>query len=714
MARATLKFRNAYAQAIAPQPIIGAGEIAPAAAREAPDDSLALTMAFATHGGNLCELLPPGQADEIGHRAEREWRLDQGSRESWTKAAEKGLKEAAQDYDDPDYADRTGPWESAADVHYPILTQAALEFHARAYPELVRGDRVVGVKSFSPVPQSPSPVDMARNAPPSADPQQQMMAQAAVQAQAQQTQQQNALMDARRARAERVARFINWVIFYQMDGWEADTDLLILETAVTGSGFKKVYMAPDGLHSDYSSALKLTFSQRTKVLATCPRVTQEFEAYPYEIEQRIRSGVYRSLQFPFDGEDPEKPRELIEQHRMEDLDGDGLAEPYVVTVDVETRQTLRIEAAYGHDDLVFSDDGRIARIDRLLPYPEFKFLVDPQGGAYGLGLGKLLENIGDTVNATINQLLDAGNAQITGGGFIGGGVRLQGQGVGGALYFQPGEFQVVNSSGIDLRQAIWERTVPQPSAVAFQMLEFMLAAAKDIASVKDVATGDTPTTAPVGTTIAVQQQALQVFSSIYKRMYRGFRDEFRLMFKVLRRYARPEDKARYAELTGGDFDSDFVGDGTDIQPVADPTVVTKMQRLARFQSIAQFGESPVGQAAGMTQAGPAQQMATDFLSLIDVDEPQKYIAEVSPNPELVAKVGELQAATQLKKADAMHRLAQVRLDDAKATEMGADTVETMGRVAMHSHGMRQEAARVGREGVEPPPDMPVEPGEAAG
>ena len=71
------------------------------------------------------------------------------------------------------------------------------------------------------------------------------------------------------------------------------------------------------------------------------------------------------------------------------------------------------------------------------------------------------------------------------------------------------------------RAAIWELTVPHPSEVSFKLLEFLLAAAKDIASVKDVDTGNTPTTAPVGTTLAVQAQALQVFSAIYKRIYRG-------------------------------------------------------------------------------------------------------------------------------------------------------------------------------------------------
>ena len=234
-----------------------------------------------------------------------------------------------------------------------------------------------------------------------------------------------------------------------------------------------------------------------------------------------------------------------------------------------------------------------------------------------------------------------------------------------------------------------------------QMLELLLAAAKDIASVKDVISGDAPSTAPVGTTLALQNQALQVFSAIYKRVYRGFRDEFRLMFHCLRRWATPEMRAEYAELTNGNFEEDFRGDGTDIQPVADPSVVTKMQKVAKMQSLLQLSESPTGIAAGMQLPQSAQALVLEFLDVLDQDRPERFIGDVPPNPELLAKVQLMGAEAQLKGADAKLRLKQATHTDAKAVLDQAKTAKEMGEVGQQTHEFHQEAARVATQGLVP-------------
>jgi hypothetical protein len=258
---------------------------------------------------------------------------------------------------------------------------------------------------------------------------------------------------------------------------------------------------------------------------------------------------------------------------------------------------------------------------------------------------------------------------------------------------RPGEYKMVGVPAGQLQNSIWERTLPQPSTVAFSMLEFLLGAAKDLAAVKDVISGDAPSTAPVGTTLALQNQALQVFSSIYKRIYRGFKREFQLIYKTLKRFPNDTIRKEYNELTGGDFDEDFSGDGTDIQPVADPTVVTNMQKVARFQAILQFAESQVGIAAGMTQTGPAQQLAQDFLDLMDQPAPERYVAAVPPNPMAVAEVQEKQASAQRQQADAAAKAASVHLQAAKANQHQAETVAVMGNVGEQTHQMHEQARR---------------------
>ena len=615
-------------------------------ANDAPSALDRLTQ-FAQANGDISDLLTDAELTELGVRAVREWRIDAGSRQDWLTQAERNLNIAAQERAEEDQRDPL--WDDGANIYSPLLTIGALSFAAKASPDLIRGDQVVGIKVFEP-PQTPQPIQPPP--PPPQNPQEAQQLQQAAQQQAMQqatAQAQQANVEAAKtARGARVKFYLNYLIFYRMDGWEDETDQLLHETPVVGSGFKKVLMASTGLRSDYVCATRLTVHNDTRSIYRCPRLTEDFEVYPYEIEDRIRSGTYRHVDLPpAPGDDPQQPRKFIEQHRLDDLDGDGLAEPYIVTVDVDTHTVTRVEPAYTMDD-VFTRDGQVTRIERWLPYAPFRFLPDFKGRFYGTGYGKLLEPITDSVDATINQLLDAGTAQIAGGGFIASGVRMQGSGQGGVVTFQPGEYAVVNADGGTLREGVWERTVPNPSEVSFKLMELLMDWGKNIMSTQDVATGDGPTQAPVGTTFALQNQALLGYRACFKRMFRGFRDEFRLMYLTLRRYATDREREDYAELTGGDLDKDFAGDGTDIQPIADPFVVTKMQKMARNQATMQLAESELGQAAGMTQPKQAQKIITDILEDMDVDQPSSYVGDVQPNPEVVAKAQDMQASAQLK------------------------------------------------------------------
>lgn len=717
----------------------------------ATPESTEFLAKLAASRGDISDLLPHGQAQRIANDAMREWRLDQSTRDDWLEITERGLMLACQERDAEDEGPKDYPFEGASDLQYPILTTAALQFQARAVPELVRGDKAVGIKTFdmpadpippasllmmghnggppgpmpgqepapqAPGPQGPPPAAAAPGPPqagaapgPPAPSPAMLAAQQELQELTLKWQADTYKAKMKEARAKRVALYMNWVIFYQMEDWEGETDVLVLETSIAGVGFKKVYRGAAGFRSDYVSATRLTVNNDTKSMDRCPRITQDFDIYPYEIELGQRTGKYQDHRLPLDSsDDTEASRLWIEQHRLEDLDGDGVLEPYIVTVDVKTEKCMSIQAAYTAEDIIVDTESQhVIRIERLQPFPAFRFLPDPRGRFYGLGLAKLLDSITDAVDTSVNQLMDAGSAEIAGGGFIGGQVRLQGSGQGGVVYFQPGEYKTLSTPGVDLREAIWERTTPKPSDVTFKILELLLAAAKDIASVKDVITGETPATAPVGTTMALQNQALTVFTAIFGRMWRGFRDEYKLLYKTIRRYADARDRLKYAELTGGDLDEDFRGDGTDLQPIADPRVVTKIAKTARFGALMQMAESPVGMAAGMQQPGPAQEIVKEGLEIMDYDRPERFIAPVPPNPELQAKVQEAAATSALKLAQADHLKHVETLDDegakhddAKSNLDQAKTLQIMGEVHEQTHRLHQEGARVAREGVEPP------------
>lgn len=631
---------------------------------------------FAESDGDISELLDATELAQLGQDVCEGYDNDLASINEWRQSVKKALEAATQTQPES----KNYPWNQASNVQYPIITVAAQQFAGRAYPAIIKGDEAVGVKVIGDKPEAPQiPPDLPQEAQP-----QVQQAMQAYQARVQQYQD-------KESRAKRVKTYLNYRLFYGMRDFEADIDALLNQLPIVGMAFMKVFRDPTcGVVSEFVSALHLTVHMDTTDLERCPRVTQDFELYPYEIEQRIRSGVYRDVDLENDATDLQAPRTILEQHRLDDLDGDGLEEPYIVTVDMESQQVLRIEAAYGPEDVhvydLNTENERVKGIVRWMPFVAFPFMPDPKGRFYGLGFGQLLGPLNAVINTIINQLLDAGHAANAGGGFIAAGVRFQGNGQTNVIRFQPGEYKVVSAAGSDLRGAIVEKTLPNPSPVLFQMLDLILGAAKDIAAIKDVLTGDAPSTAPVGTTLALIEQGLQSFTAIYKRVYRSLKDVYRRIYQCEGRWGGEESARNYLEVLDdpqANFAKDFQLPGHDIMPVSDPTVVTKAQQLAKAQFAMQFMGTPFADG---------KEIMLRALRAADIDNPDQLVAKPGPPPP--------EAVAAAKKDESAAVLNLARADEAKAGAL--EKIALAGERAGMSIGMPNEQG------------MPVQPGGSGG
>lgn len=599
-------------------------------------------MQFAQTEGDISELLTAQQLSTLGAKVVEDYDRDDASREDWKQKAQKSLDRAAQEkIEAKDY-----PWKNASNVSYPLLTVAALQFAARAYPAIVKNDEAVMVKVFGTPPVMTDDAKAAMQAlqHPEIPPEAAQQAQQVVQ------QSQDAIkrFKGKKERAKRVASYLNYQIFYEMDGWESDTDTLLHQLPIVGCGFRKVWHDQDTGKSNeaYVPALRLVVNQDVRSLESAPRVTEEIpDVYPYQIASRMASGQYREIVLPVTGDDDQEPRMLLEQHRLEDLDDDGVAEPYVVTVDHESRQVLRIEPAFSEKTVRMNmETGKVIGFKRFMPYQKFGFIPDLKGRFYDIGFGHLLDQISDVVNTSINELIDAGHAAVAGGGFISSGLRLQGNGQTNVMRWRPGEYKVVNHP--DPQKAIWERTFPQPSPVVFQLLDMMLGAAKDITSTKDVVTGEAPTNAPVGTTLAMIEQGLQVFVAIYKRVYRSLKGEFKMLYDCIANYGDPEDYANVLDDPAANFAEDFGQEGKDIVPVSDPSAATKMQSMAKAQML-----------LGLTGKGlNDQEIYLRALTAFDIDDPEELVNKPAApeNPLVPLQAKELESKIVKNEAQAMN------------------------------------------------------------
>jgi len=638
---------------------------------------------MAATSGDISEIFPAEKLAEIGETCVDDYERDKRARKDWEDIAREALDACAQE--EKEQA-KTFPWVGSSNMRWPLLTIASMQFNARMYPAIVKGDeavlvKVIGQDNGKPM-MGPNPESGEIQPIPAMDPATGQVAQPL-------QPQWEVQPGAKTARARRVGEYLNTTIFYRMETWEDDTDALLMQLPAVGCVFRKVFMGERGVDSKTISALNLIVPQNTRNLLAALRITEEIEnVYPHEIIEKQRSGFYRTIDLKLDARaENDGQRTILEQHCRWDFDEDGVDEPYIVTLEKETRAVLRIEPNFGPPDVLWAPDGETAiAVKPRQYYVKYGMFPHPKGYFYDIGLGHLLKRLGDVINTAVNQLLDAGTAQTAGGGFIGSGVRLQSRGARGVVRFTPGEYKTVDVPGDQLRNAIVEKTLPNVSPVTFQILDMILGAARDIAGIKDVMTGEASNTGQVGTTLALIEQGLQVFNSCAKRTFRTLKAEFGLVFGNLAAFGGEVAARDYEETLddpNANFEEDFAIEGLDIRPVSDPASITRMQKMAKAQFLLSL--LPQIQAVG----GDPREAVSRVLEAADVEDIEKILPPPAP-PDPAAQEAQQQqimltlrgmaAKASKDEADALNKVVQ-------AMEAKFDLTQKAGE-----HGMKLGAA----------------------
>jgi chaperonin GroES len=566
---------------------------------------------------NLAGELEDGEIGSIVNRVLQDYRIDEQSRSDWLEKYEKWLNLAQQIAQEKTY-----PWPKASNVVYPLITSAAIQFHARAYPAIIRSKDVVkgtvdGRDDGVPLkdPQTGQPVAGADGKPVWVEP-----------------------PGTKQSVADRIGEHMSWQLLEEMPEWEPDTDRLLLILSIVGAMFRKSYFSPRLQRnlSDLVDARNLVVNYHAPRFEDA-RKTEILMLYPHEVETNIRLAIFRDENYGHDQESHEDTSAAItflEQHRRIDLDGDGYAEPYIVTVAKDSMKLARIRAAYDDETIESDQSGEIIKIDAVEYYTPYCFIPNPESGIYGLGFGNLLYPINEAINTSLNQLFDAGHLANTGGGFYAASLSVYA----GSMRFAPGEYKPVNATGGTIKDSIVPIPFPGPSQVLFALVQFLVEAGKEIASVKDVMVGDLPGDNTSGVaTLALIEQGLKVFSAIYKRVHRSLKWEFKKLARLNRRYLPQQSGFRsgseWREISAADY-----ARGLGVIPVSDPQMVTDMQRLGMAQFLMQFKDDPYFDGHLIRQQMLSASMFTDIDKLLK--------KQPSPNPEIVTGAATLELRKQ--------------------------------------------------------------------
>ena len=661
---------------------------------------------------------------KMGNEVVRGFEADLQSRSSWDEQNQEWMKLALQVKETKTY-----PWPNAANVKYPLLSIAAIQFSARAYPSLVPSFDIVKAKplgrSKPAAPQAPQggpPVAPMGGMPAGQPPipgQPPQGAGAPMMGQPPSPGPQPEEEDLQ-VTAEKISTHMSYQVLYEMDDWEEDMDKLCLVLPIIGCAFKKTYYSKLKEYNCSELVLPkdLVVNYWTKSLETAYRKTHRLWYTPNEFVERQRIGFwkeYDDMDFgpgasPPDDyhqrheitkitvpeEDSDTPREVLEQHTFWDLDGDDYKEPYVITVDRETCRVLRIAPRFQSKDVMFhpKNPSKVARINPREFFTKFSFIPNPDGSFYDLGFGLLLGSINQAANTILNQLTDAGTLSNLQSGFLAKGLRL---GKAGDYKFQPGEWKPVNNTFEDLKKGIFPLPVREPSNVLFQLLGMLVQSGKELASVAEIMTGKMPgQNTPASTTMATIEQGLKVFTSIYKRIYRSMGKEFEKLFELNSMYLPDEADLEYTyEKDGVTIDASintrFYQDAkVKIVPAADPNMVTETQKLMQLQSMmemAQFGSLNVKE---LTRRGLEIHGIPGIAKLMEVPPPGDPIEVTLLKMELEDKEKDRQLEGMKIQSENQKRQSEIVLNIAKAKQLGDEEGAMMLEAQLERELAREE------------------------
>ena len=504
--------------------------------------------------GDLCDELDPEILQEIAADVIENYNADKDSRGEWESMFERGF-----DLLGLKLEEGSEPFQGACTAVHPLLIESAVKFQSKATQELF-----------------PSGGPVKANILGAATPEKEMQ-------------------------ANRVQNFMNYQLTEQMPEYFDEFERMLFHLPLIGSAFKKIY---------YSSTFKRPVSEFIPIdqfyvsyyatdLRNADRYTHVIYKSPVELQQDIRAGVYKDVDLPSPSQlsssgfatkidnilgispsyDSDPQYVLLEQHCYLELEEEGVACPYIVTVEEQSREVLSIRRNYEQDD---------PNKEKRSHFVHYRFV--PGFGFYGLGLIHFLGNLTMSATAAMRSLIDAGQFANLPGGFKAKGVRM----VGDNEPIAPGEFKEVEATGIDLSRAIVPLPYKEPSSTLFQMLGFVTAAGQKFADSTEQVISDAASYGPVGTTMALLEASSKFFSAIHKRLHKSQKDEFRILAQIDYDYLPDEYPYEVPFEDRSIFKADFDG-RVDIIPVSDPNIPSNAHRMMLANMALQMAQqSPPG------------------------------------------------------------------------------------------------------------------------
>ena len=526
---------------------------------------------------NLAEEMTQGELQSLGSELLDLVETDINSRKDWVDAFVKGLEVLGMKYEE-----RTEPWNGACGVYSTLLTEAAIRFQAEMITETF--------PAAGPV----------------------------------KTQVVGAVDKLKEEAAERVRDDMNYQLTEVMVEYRPEHERMLYSLGLSGAAFKKVYYDPalGRQVAIFLPAEDMVMPYGASNIYNAERVTHVMRKTKNEVRKLQVAGFYRDVDLGdpvhiFTDVEKKKAEEqgysltdddrfqLLEIHVDYDLPGyedeDGIALPYVVTIERGTQEILSIRRNWEEDDK-----------NRLKRQHFVQYTYIPGFGAYGLGLIHLIGGYARAGTSLIRQLVDAGSLSNLPGGLKARGLRIKGD----DTPIAPGEWRDVDVPSGAVRDNIMPLPYKEPSQTLLALLNQITEEGRRLGAISDMNISDMSSNAPVGTTLALLERTLKTMSAVQARVHASMRMEFKLLRGIIRDFA-PEDYS-YTPENGDRKAKQADYDTTEVIPVSDPNAATMAQRIMQYQAAIQL-------AQGAPQIYDLPQLHRQMLEVLGIKNAEKLV-----------------------------------------------------------------------------------------
>jgi hypothetical protein len=498
-------------------------------------------------GANLAEYMDDGELQTLASELVELVDADINSRREWVEMYVKGLEVLGMKYEE-----RTEPWDGACGVFSTVLTEAAIRFQSETIIETFPAQGPVKTEIIG------------------------------------------AIDKLKEEAAERVREDMNYKLTEEMPEYRPEHERMLYNLGLAGAAFKKVYFDPSiGRQiAVFIPAEDLVIPYGASNARTAERVTHVMRKTKNDIKKLQVAGFYRDVDlgepvmfhsdiekqkaedqgFSLTEDDRYQILEICVDHDMPGYeDEDGIALPYVVTIDRSTTKVLAIRRNWDETDPL-----------KLRRQHFVQYTYVPGFGVYGLGLIHIIGGYARAGTALIRQLIDAGTLSNLPGGLKSRGLRIKGD----DTPIAPGEFRDVDVPSGSVRDNIMALPYKEPSMVLAGLLDKITEEARRLGSIADMKVSDMSANAPVGTTLAILERQLKTMSAVQARVHYSMKEEFKLLKAIIRDNTPGEYE--YTPNGGNRKAKQEDYDMVDVIPVSDPNSATMAQRIMQYQAIIQL------------------------------------------------------------------------------------------------------------------------------